>query len=204
MIVGAAFSPASPSIWSFSTAAQIAAQFGSQSGSKTSPQTVPVSTADDAGADLSDSSSTVALAPADIATLIGIYGPNDLAQVEASPVARRLAEQINGHRFVQTGGKPVPQPAPSDQVTLTGSLASSPGDSSVIAVPDFALDPTSTASGSPVHAEDTPMKITGAVAPASGQPTPELRQLSPAVAKAIAALLQTATDLVPATLSYAV
>ncbi len=202
MIVGTAFSPASPSIWSFSSASQIAAQFGS----RTSSRTVPVSTADDAEADLSNISSTVSLAPADVATLIGIYGPNDLAQVEASPVACRLAEQINGQRAVQTGGKTVPQPAASDQVTLTGSIETIPGDRSVIGVPDVAPDPTSTASGSTVRADDTPggsIEITGAVAPASGQPTPELRQLSPGVAKAISALLQTATDLLDPTLRYA-
>ncbi len=171
MIVGTAFSPASPSIWSFSTASQIAAQFGSP----TSPRTVPVSTADDAEADLSNISATVSLAPADVATLIGIYGPNDLAQVEASPVARRLAEQINGQRAVQTG------------------------------VPNLAPNLTSTASGSTVRADDAlggSMEITGAVAPASGQLTPELRQLSPGVAKAIAALLQTTTDLLAPTLRY--
>ncbi len=174
MIVGNAFSPASPSIWSFSDASQIAAQFGSL----TSPRTVPVSTAGNAGADLSNIGSTVSLASADVATLIAIYGPDDLAQVEASPVARRLAQQINGHRVLQTGGKPVPQPSPSDQVTLTGSIEGIPGDRSVIGVRD-------------------------AVAPASAHPTPELRQLSPAIAKAIAALLQTTTDLLAPTLSYA-
>ncbi len=202
MVVGTAFSPASPSIWSFSTASQIAAQFGS----RISPRTVPVSTEDDAEADLSNISSTVSLAPADVATLIGIYGPNDLAQVEASPVARRLAEQINGQRAVQTDGRHVPQPAASDQVPLSGGIETVPGDRSAVGVRDVAPDPISALSGSPVHADDTPggsIEISGAVAPASGQPTPELRQLSPAVAKAIAALLQTATDLLAPTHSYA-